>query len=100
MLGFLLTVLLGVPGEIYNIGNPKPEICLLDLVKQIEDVLGRKIKYDIIEYPDSYPADEPDRRCPDIRKANMQLGFQPKVDLGEGLKRFLTWADGVYTGEL
>jgi UDP-glucuronate decarboxylase len=63
-------------------------------------VLGRKIKYDIIEYPDSYPADEPDRRCPDIRKANVQLGFHPKIGLGEGLKRFLAWADGVYTGEL
>jgi UDP-glucuronate decarboxylase len=29
----------------------------------------------------------------------VQLGFQPKVDLNEGLKRFLAWADGVYTGE-
>ncbi len=99
MIGFLLTVLRGVPGETYNIGNPKPEIRLLDLVKRIESVLGRKIEYDIIEYPDSYPADEPDRRCPDIRKARVQLGFQPKVDLDVGLKRFLTWADGVYTGE-
>ncbi|MBT5244986.1 MAG: nucleoside-diphosphate sugar epimerase, partial [Rhodospirillaceae bacterium] len=52
-----------------------------------------------VEYPDSYPADEPNRRAPDIRKAKLQLEFAPAVDLDEGLKRFLDWADSVYTGE-
>ncbi|MBT7138411.1 MAG: nucleoside-diphosphate sugar epimerase, partial [Rhodospirillaceae bacterium] len=45
------------------------------------------------------PADEPNRRAPDIRKAKLQLEFAPAVDLDEGLKRFLDWADKVYTGE-
>ncbi|CAA7621653.1 NAD-dependent epimerase/dehydratase family protein [Magnetospirillum sp. UT-4] len=99
MVGFLLVILRGVPGEPYNIGNPKPEISMLELVKRIESVLGRKVAHNIIEYPDSYPADEPNRRCPDIRKARLQLKFEPSVDLNEGLRRFLTWADKVYTGE-
>ncbi len=98
MTGFLLTVLKGVPGEAYNIGNPKPEIAMLDLVKRIETVLGKTVAREIIEYPDSYPADEPNRRCPDIRKAQLQLDFHPKIDLDEGLKRFFDWADKVYTG--
>lgn len=99
MVGFLLVILKGVPGEPYNIGNPKPEISMVNLVKRIESVLGKKVAHNIIEYPDSYPADEPNRRCPDIRKARLQLGFEPSVDLDEGLRRFFTWADKIYTGE-
>jgi UDP-glucuronate decarboxylase len=96
MTGFLRTMLKGVPGEAYNIGNPVPELSMLDLVKQIENVLGRPLAHRIIEYPDSYPADEPIRRCPDITKARMQLGFEPLVDLSDGLKRFLDWTDHAY----
>ncbi|MEO5335375.1 MAG: NAD-dependent epimerase/dehydratase family protein [Magnetospirillum sp. WYHS-4] len=99
MVGFLLVVLKGVPGEAYNIGNPKPEISMVDLVKRIEKVSKHKVAYDVVEYPDSYPADEPNRRAPEIRKARLQLGYDPSVDLDEGLKRFLDWSDGVYTGE-
>lgn len=99
MVGFLLVVLKGVPGEAYNIGNPKPEISMVDLVKRIETLSSSKVDYNIVEYPDSYPADEPNRRAPDIRKAKLQLEYDPVIDLDEGLKRFLDWADGVYTGE-
>ena len=98
MTGFLLTLLNGVPGEAYNIGATSPEISVSDLVKRIEAVLGRSLNANIIEYPDSYPADEPQRRCPDIRKARTQLGFEPRVELDDGLGRFLGWTDRAYTG--
>ena len=98
MVGFLLVVLKGVPGEAYNIGAPSPEISMLDLVRRIEKALGKPTEHNIIEYPDSYPADEPNRRSPDIRKARLQLGYAPAVDLDEGLKRFLAWSDLNYTG--
>jgi UDP-glucuronate decarboxylase len=97
--GFLLAIIRGVPGEAYNIGNPTPEVSVLDLIRTIERVLGRTIPYNVIEYPDSYPADEPMRRCPDIRKARLQLQFEPKVDLEEGLRRYLTWTEKAYTGD-
>ena len=96
--GFILTLLRGVPGEAYNIGNPVPEISMLDLALRIEKVLGRKIPYTLTDYPDSYPADEPQRRCPDIRKARLQLQFEPTIELDEGLRRFFKWSDQVYTG--
>jgi UDP-glucuronate decarboxylase len=99
MVGFLLVVLKGVPGEAYNIGNPKPEISMIDLVKTLKKVSARDLTYNLIEYPDSYPADEPMRRSPDIRKARLQLGFDPCVGLDDGLKRFLDWSDTVFTGE-
>jgi len=98
MVGFLLVVLKGVAGEAYNIGNPTPEISMVDLVHRIEGVLGRKVDHNLIEYPDSYPADEPNRRAPDIRKARLQLEYEPAVELSEGLQRFFGWANDVYTG--
>jgi len=52
----------------------------------------------VVEYPDSYPADEPNRRAPDIRKARIQLDYQPSVDLNDGLDRFLRWSDATYVG--
>ena len=96
IVGFFLVILNGVPGEAYNIGNPNPEISIIDLVRKIEAVLGKSIKYDIVEYPDSYPSDEPNRRAPDIKKAIVQLEFQALVQLDEGLKRFLGWANKIY----
>ena len=65
----LFVILNGVPGEAYNIGNPNPEISVIELIEKIELILDKKVKYNIVDYPDSYPADEPNRRCPDILKA-------------------------------
>ena len=100
MVGFLKVLLNGVPSETYNIGNTHPEVSVQDLVKAMEAALGRAIASDNVEHPDSYPADEPQRRCPNLRKANLQLGYQPEVELEDGLGRFLNWTRQHYTGEL
>jgi UDP-glucuronate decarboxylase len=96
MTGFLKVLVNGSPGEPYNIGNPEPEISVLQLVEEIEGALDQKIEKHIIDYPDSYPADEPLRRCPDITKARLQLGYEPRVPLADGLKRFFSWAEDAY----
>lgn len=97
MIGFLLVLVHGKSGEAYNIGNPKPEVSMRDLVAAMEKVTDRKIKVDYVDYPDSYPGDEPMRRCPDISKANIHTGYQPKIGLEEGLRRFMAWAETCYT---
>lgn len=99
MEGFIRVILNGVPGEAYNIGNPNPEISVIELIEKIEFILDKKVKYNIVDYPDSYPADEPNRRCPDILKAKRQIRYQPKIDINEGLRRFIKWSDSVYTGK-
>jgi UDP-glucuronate decarboxylase len=99
LVGFFQVFLNGVPGEAYNIGNTKPEVSMIDLAEALKNVSKDDINYDLIEYPDSYPADEPMRRSPDIRKANLQLGFEPIVGLEDGLARFLSWTDDVYIGK-
>ncbi len=91
--GFLRVLMEGVPGEPYNIGNPSPEISMKALAVEVARALGRdKVDFDVVDYPDTYPADEPNRRCPDISKAAQQLGYAPRVGLEDGLKRFFDWA--------
>ena len=98
--GFIKVISEGVPGEAYNIGNPEPEVSVMDVLHYIEKVIGNKIEFLLMEHPDSYPADEPMRRCPDIRKAMLQLSYRPVVSLEDGLQRYFSWADKVYTGKL
>jgi UDP-glucuronate decarboxylase len=100
IVGFISVIAKGVPGEAYNIGNPSPEISMAQLVNEIEKVIGNKLSKDLIEYPDSYPADEPNRRAPDIKKAKIQLNYNPEISLHEGLKRFLNWTDKNYSGNV
>jgi len=92
IVGFMQVLVEGVPGEVYNIGNPSPEITMRQLADEFERAIDRPVKYRLIEYPDSYPADEPRRRCPDISKAMRQVQFRPQVPLGDGLARFMRWA--------
>ncbi len=99
MNGFLRVITNGSPGEPYNIGNPKPEINVNDLADIFIKISSKNCSKDIIEYPDSYPGDEPMRRCPDIKKARVQLNFNPEINLENGIQRFLSWTDKNYKGE-
>ena len=98
IIGFLLVILKGKPGHAYNIGNSFPEISILDLVKEIKNITGSDVSYEIVNYPSTYPADEPTRRLPDLSKAKDHLNYEPKISLSEGLKRFLNWSDTNYIG--
>ena len=86
--------------DVFNIGNPTPEISMIDLAKLCVEISGTKSNVEIIKYPDSYPDDEPNRRCPDINKAKSELNFSPNVDLNDGLERFFTWTKQNYTSEI
>jgi UDP-glucuronate decarboxylase len=89
--GFLRVLLMGRAGQPYNIGNPTPEVSVEALVDKIADI-SSAITYHIKPHPANYPADEPQRRCPDITKAGRELGYAPRVPLEEGLRRFFSWA--------
>ena len=98
IVGLFKVIIDGQKGEAYNIGNPNPEISMIDLVQKIKKVLKEDIPHEIIDYPESYPSDEPNRRCPDIQKAEEQINYKPEIDLDEGLKRFLQWTNENYEG--
>lgn len=89
--GFLKTLLKGRPGEAYNIGNSDNEISMRRLAEMYSEVvLGSAVK--CIPYPNTYPAGEPQRRCPDLTKAQREIGYRSSVDLSDGLSRFVAWA--------
>ena len=94
--GFLGVISMGKPGETYNIGNDKPEISVKDLFKLLENIHDKKIFAKKVNYPESYPEDEPQRRCPDISKANKDLNYEPKISLDKGVKNYLSWAKNNY----
>ena len=93
--GFMQVLLKGQPGEPYNIGNPEGETDILGLVKAMSEVCDQEVKYEVQPHPESYPADEPQRRCPDIGKAQ-EIGYAPVVNLPDGLTRYLGWAKKAY----
>jgi UDP-glucuronate decarboxylase len=89
--GFLKTLLKGAPGEAYNIGNSDNEIAMRDAAQLFTELIpGSTVS--LIPYPNNYPAGEPQRRCPDLTKAKKHLGYAARVDLEEGLSRFIAWA--------
>lgn len=69
-----------------NIGNPS-EISLLQFAEEVIALTGSKSK--IVYEP--LPQDDPKQRQPDITKARQILGWEPKVDRKEGLKRTLEY---------
>jgi dTDP-glucose 4,6-dehydratase len=69
-----------------NIGNPS-EITLLEFAEEVLKLTGSKSK---IVY-EALPQDDPKQRKPNITKAQNILGWEPKVDRHEGLKRTLEY---------
>mgnify|MGYP001400960564 CR=1 FL=1 len=97
IVGFMKVLIDGEAAEPYNIGNPEPEVSMLELISLVKKAIPEfKIEYEITDYPETYPADEPMRRCPDINKAINKFNYNPNIDLEEGLKRFFNWAKENY----
>ncbi len=64
-----------------NMGNPN-EMTVVEFAQRINAITGNKAG--IVFRP--RPIDDPNRRCPDISKANRVLGWEPKVSLDDGLR--------------
>jgi UDP-glucuronate decarboxylase len=69
-----------------NIGNPT-EMTVKELAEKVIELTGSKSK--IIYMP--LPQDDPTRRKPDITLAKKTMGWEPKVNLEEGLKQTIAY---------
>jgi len=67
--------------EPVNIGNPE-EITILEFAERVRSLVGAQVP--IVYRP--LPQDDPKQRCPDISKARRILGWEPKVNLAQGLQ--------------
>ncbi len=72
-----------------NIGNPN-EFSIMELAEKVIGLTGSKSK--IIYRP--LPEDDPLKRQPDIGLAKERLGWEPKTQLEEGLKRTVDYFKG------
>jgi dTDP-glucose 4,6-dehydratase len=72
--------------EPVNIGNPR-EMTLLELAKRVLDLSGSRSE--IAFGP--LPTDDPKVRQPDIGRARRLLGWEPTVDVDDGLRRTIEW---------
>jgi UDP-glucuronate decarboxylase len=69
-----------------NIGNPN-EFTMLELARKVIELTGSKSK--IVFLP--LPSDDPKQRKPDIRLAESELNWEPKVQLQEGLLKTIDY---------
>ena len=91
--GFLKVLLSGYNGEVFNVGNDGNEISMENLAKSVAEMFGNDTKIEKTTGPtDAYASADPKRRCPDISRIKAKLGYEPKIELKTGIKRFVEWA--------
>jgi UDP-glucuronate 4-epimerase len=72
--------------RIYNLGESRP-MSVRDLISELEKALGKKAA---IEYLPLQPGDV-ERTYADVARAGRDLGYLPKTELSDGLKKFVEW---------
>lgn len=77
-----------------NLGNPN-EFTILELGTLVWKTLGKEPKFVFKELP----VDDPCRRRPDISLAKEKLGWEPKVQIEEGLRKTVDWFRSIDVAE-
>jgi UDP-glucose 4-epimerase len=74
-------------GEVFNVGNQRSVVTIFDLASRIRRLMSAdvEIKFRPLHYTDV------EMRIPNVDKARALLGWEPKVDLDEGLARTIAW---------
>jgi dTDP-glucose 4,6-dehydratase len=70
-----------------NLGNPH-EMTLIELAETMRRVVGKGGRIRSVR---PLPENDPKQRRPDITRARTLLGWEPKIDLEEGLKPTVAW---------
>ncbi len=74
-------------GQVFNVGNPRSVVTVFDLASRIKRLTGSdsEIVFKPLHYTDV------EMRIPNVDKARKQLGWEPRVDLDDGLDRTIAW---------
>jgi nucleoside-diphosphate-sugar epimerase len=94
--GYYKVLVRGGDGEPYNVGIEEPEISMAELATKViesaRQLIGYRGKVVLGKAQEAdYLVDNPNRRCPVIRKAREQLGYAPRVAVEDGVRRSLIW---------
>ncbi len=71
-----------------NIGNPV-EFTMIELAELVRELIGSDVAFDFRPLPQ----DDPRQRQPDISVAREKLGWQPSIQLREGLSKTIAYFD-------
>jgi UDP-glucose 4-epimerase len=74
-------------GQAFNIGNPRGTVTIYDLAQRIRRIGGGDV--DIVFQPLHYA--DVELRIPNVEKARTVLGWEPVVELDEGLEKTIAW---------
>lgn len=88
------------PAIIFNLGNTH-EVTILELAKLVHELYtpSRELKLKIVPYASiGGKYEDVLRRIPDITRARTLLGFNPCVDLREGLVKTIAWQKKMMEG--
>ena len=79
------------PWRIYNIGNSH-KVTLMDYIHALEKALGKQAKLDLLPMQDGdVPATEAD-----MTMLESEFDYRPRIDVEEGVKRFVEWYRSYY----
>lgn len=76
-----------------NLGNPV-EFTIKELAEKVIEMTNSKSKLTL----NPLPQDDPKQRQPDITLAKKELNWEPKIILEEGLKKTISYFDGLIKG--
>jgi len=74
-------------GEVFNIGNTRSVVTIFDLAQRVRRLTGEQVEIGFA--PLGYV--DVEMRIPNVDKARTLLGWEPKIDLDEGLERTIAW---------
>jgi nucleoside-diphosphate-sugar epimerase len=74
-------------GQTFNIGNPRSTVTIYHLAREIVRLAGSSSALRHVEW--NFP--DVELRVPAIDKARQLLGYEPEVDLQDGLRRTIAW---------
>jgi UDP-glucose 4-epimerase len=74
-------------GQTFNIGNPRSSVTIYDLAQRVKRLSGceGEIVFQPLHYADV------ELRIPNVEKARELLGWEPEVELDDGLERTIAW---------
>lgn len=82
----------GVPWKVFNIGRNKPEN-LMRIIEVLEDALGKKATMEMLPMQPGEMVDTYADSTPLIK----ETGFEPKVNIEEGIAKFVEWYKEFHT---
>ena len=76
-------------GEVWNVGNDREEVSILDLARRVKARTGSNSAIELVPYERAYEQGFEDmhRRVPDLAKLRALTGYEPQVQLDEVIDR-------------